>query len=173
MENLGTKLAEVERDYAGGDDRPLTGYLAVTGGYTALVMLAAGLLRLRGKQLPERVAAGDVVLLALATHKLSRVLTKDAVTSPLRAPFTRYEEPAGAGEVSESVRTDNPVRHSVGELLNCPFCVSVWLATALTVGLVLAPRLTRLVCGGLAAVTGSDFLQFAYAAARRADQPDR
>ena len=58
----------------------------------------------------------------------------------------------------------------MGELLSCPFCLAVWVATALTGGLVLAPRVTRLVATILTAVTASDFLQFAYAAAQRSGQ---
>jgi hypothetical protein len=117
--------------------------------------------------LPERIGAGDTVLLCLGTHKASRLLTKDAVTSPLRAPFTRYQEPAGAGEVNEEVRDDGMVRHAVGELFTCPFCLSVWLATGFTAGLVFAPRLTRLVLTALTAVAGSDTIQFLYDSAKQ------
>ena len=48
----------------------------------------------------------DVVLLRIATHKLSRVVAKDLVTSPFRAPFVRFETSAGAGEVEEEARGD-------------------------------------------------------------------
>jgi hypothetical protein len=53
-------------------------------------------------------------------------------------------------------------------LLSCPFCLAVWVATGLTGGLVLAPRLTRLVATALTAVAASDFLQMAYATAQQA-----
>ena len=48
------------------------------------------------------------------------------------------------------------------------FLVGVWVATGLTGGLVLAPRLTRLVATALTAVAASDFLQMAYATAQQA-----
>ena len=57
-----------------------------------------------GRELPERVGLGDVVLVATATQKLSRLITRDRVTSFLRAPFTRYQEAAGHGEVEEAAR---------------------------------------------------------------------
>jgi hypothetical protein len=118
---------------------------------------------------PERPAVTDVVLISIATHKLSRLLAKDSVTSPLRAPFTRYQEPSGESEVNEEVRAEEgSAGHAVGELLSCPFCLAMWVATGLTGGLVLAPRLTRLVATGFTAVAASDFLQLAYAAAKRA-----
>ncbi|MFL6121016.1 DUF1360 domain-containing protein [Actinophytocola sp.] len=156
-----------QRGYAHGADRPLGGYVAVIGTYSALLGLVSGVARARGVRLPERVGVGDTVLLCLGTHKASRLLTKDAVTSPLRAPFTRYQEPAGAGEVNEEVREDGAVRHAVGELFTCPFCLSVWLATGFTAGLVFAPRLTRLALTVLTAVAGSDTIQFVYDSAKQ------
>ncbi len=55
---------------------------------------------LRSKQadrpLPERVSPGDILLLGVATHKLSRLLAKDWVTSFYRAPFTEYQGSATA-----------------------------------------------------------------------------
>lgn len=158
---------EIQRDYSAGAERPLRGYLAVLGTYGGLVGLAAGLSRLLRRRPPERVGVTDVALLAVATHKASRLLTKDSVTSPLRAPFTRYREPIGEGEVAEEV-TGHGVGHAVGELVSCPFCSAVWVASGLTAGLVFAPRLTRLVTATLTAVAGADFLQLGYTAARQA-----
>jgi hypothetical protein len=40
---------------------------------------------------PTGVPVTDVTLGALAIEKLSRLLAKDPVTSPLRAPFTAYQ----------------------------------------------------------------------------------
>ena len=37
-------------------------------------------------------------------YKASRLLTKDSVTSPLRTPFSRFDEETGMGEVNESIR---------------------------------------------------------------------
>ena len=52
----------------------------------------------------------------------------------------------------------------MGELVSCPFCVGQWLATALSFGLVIAPRTTRFAAGVLAVRAGADTLQFAYSA---------
>ncbi|MEJ3744608.1 DUF1360 domain-containing protein [Actinomycetes bacterium KLBMP 9797] len=166
MTGLRERVATLRREYAPRDARPLSGYLATLAAYAGTVAALGMAVKASGRPLPERAAAGDVVLLGVATHKLSRLLAKDAVTSPLRAPFTRYERPAGLGEVGEQVRDDGPgPRHAIGELLSCPFCLSVWVGTGLTAGLVLAPRTTRLVATALTAVAASDFLQLAYAAA--------
>ena len=145
------------------DERPLLGYVGVLGAFSATAVAAAGLARLTGRTLPERLPAGDVALLAIATHKLSRLLAKDAVTSPLRAPFTTYEGVSAPSELAEQVR-GHGLQHSVGELLTCPMCLAQWVATGLCAGLVLAPTPTRLAMTTLTAVAGSDFLQHLYAA---------
>jgi hypothetical protein len=164
-----TQAARAEADaYRGDDDRPLGGYVVVMAVFAALVSGAAGLALANGRRLPPGVGPWDVLLLAAGTHKLSRTLTKDAVTSPLRAPFARYKETGGPAEVMEEVRSTSGLRHSIGELITCPFCLDVWIATGFTIGLVFAPRLTRLVVTALTAVTGADFLHLLYAKAQQA-----
>lgn len=148
------------------DERPLKGYALVLAGYAGAAGAVALAARLLNRRLPERPAPGDLVLLALATHKLSRLLTKDAVTSPLRAPVTAFESPAGEAELNERPRGSG-ARHAVGELLTCPFCTAVWVASGLASGLVFAPRLTRFGMGVATAVAGADFLHLGYDAAKR------
>ncbi|WP_422773527.1 DUF1360 domain-containing protein [Plantactinospora sp. WMMC1484] len=167
--NVRDRVARLRKAYAPDEHRPLGGYLAAMGTYAGVALALATAAKTTGRRVPERPTAGDVVLLSIATHKLSRMLSKDAVTSPLRAPFTRYDRPIGSGEVMEQVRDDgSSARHAVGELLSCPFCLAVWVATGMTGGLVLAPRLTRLVATAFTAVAASDFLQMGYAVAQRA-----
>jgi hypothetical protein len=146
----------------------LEGYVTAIVAFGGLVAALSAAGRVAGRRAPERPAVADVVLVSIATHKLSRLLAKDAVTSPLRAPFARYAGPAGDGELNEEVRDGGSgVRHGIGELVTCPFCLAVWVATGLTGGLVLAPRLTRLGATMLTATAVSDFLQLAYDAAKR------
>lgn len=119
--------------------------------------------------MPVRPAWSDLALISVATHRLSRLVTKDSVTAVVRAPFTRFEEPAGEGEVNEEVRGTG-LRHGVGELLTCPFCIAQWIATGFAFGLVLAPRATRFVATTLTAVTASDWLQFAHSALQKTEE---
>jgi hypothetical protein len=147
--------------YEGAERRPLQGYLLAMGAYAAATGSLVGIGRAMGVRLPERFSFGDTVLLSIATHKASRLLAKDSITSPLRAPFVRFEEPAGESELNESVR-GHGVQHAFGELVTCPFCLSVWVSSALAAGLVLAPRTTRLVNTVLTAVAASDALQLTY-----------
>jgi hypothetical protein len=83
------------------------------------------------------------------------------VTSAVRAPFTRFQEDAGPGEVEEQAR-GRGLRRAFGELLICPYCLSVWIATAFATGLVVAPRPTRWAASVLTVVFGSDVLQAVY-----------
>lgn len=165
--SLSEAAEETQQAYArdADDERPLRGYVAVMAAYSGLVGAVAVAARVKG--LPRRLEPWDVALLAVATQRLTRTLTKDSVTSPLRAPFTRYVEPSGPGEVHEDVRGEG-WRHAVGELITCPFCLSQWVATTLVAGHVVAPRAARMVTATLAVVGVSDLLQYAYAGAQKA-----
>ena len=160
--------ARTQRDrYVGDADRPLAGYAVTMGVYSALVSSLAAAARLSHRELPEGVSPLDVVLCAAATHKLSRLLAKDPVTSPLRAPFTSYQGTSGPAELREEVRGQGGQK-TIGELVTCPFCTSVWIATGLTAGLVFLPRGTRLVTAMLSSLAGADLLQFGQALLEKA-----
>jgi hypothetical protein len=156
-----------QRAYAHGEDRPLGGYARVMTTYGVAVAGLGALVAARRRPLPERPSLADLALTAIATAKLSRLVTRDSVTSPLRAPFTRYESPGGPAEVNEEVRGEG-VQHAVGELLTCPFCVSQWIATGFAFGVLLAPRVTRQVAATFSALEAADFLQFGRAIAEHA-----
>jgi len=165
LTDVKSRLAGLARSekagYSGGAERPLGGYLATMTTYATIVAALAGLARATGREVPDGLSTQDVLLSAVATHKLSRLLAKDPVTSPLRAPFTEYRGTAGPAELKEDVR-GRGAQKAIGELITCPFCTSVWVATGLTAGLVYLPRTTRLAIAALSAVAGSDMLQFGY-----------
>ncbi|GHB58484.1 hypothetical protein GCM10010347_30870 [Streptomyces cirratus] len=146
-----------ERAYAGDEERPLKGYLALMGAYGAGVAGLVAAARAARRPVP-RLSPYDVLLLGGATHWVAHTVAKDPVTSPLRAPFTRYRGTSGPAELVEDVRGSG-ARHAVGELLTCPFCLSLWVTTGFGAGYVFAPAFTRFVAGSLAALTGADLLQ--------------
>ena len=145
-----------------GERPPLRHYAVLMAVFNSLFGLALLLARRSGRELPERVGAGDIATIGVASHKLSRLIAKDKVTSPLRAPFTRFEGASGHAEVAEEVREHGGVKHAVGELLTCPFCLAQWVGTAFVFGYVTAPKATRLAALTMTMVAGSDVLQFAY-----------
>jgi hypothetical protein len=156
-------------EYRNGADRPLAGYLSLFSVYATGTTTAVVVARLLGRRAPQRISPWDLTQLTLATHKVSRLIAKDPVTSPIRAPFTRYEGVSAPSELAEEVR-GHGLRHSAGELLTCPMCLAQWVATAFTAGLVLAPVPTRLAMATFSAVAGSDFLQHAYVRLQQATE---
>lgn len=152
-------------DVAAARERPLRAYAVIAGGFSAVFGLPLGVAA-RRRALPERVGAADVALLGVATFKLSRLLTRDAVAGFVRAPFVRFEGMDGVTDPRESPRGEG-MRAALGQLVLCPACTGMWVAAALTASLLAAPRPTRVACSTLAALALSDFLQQAHRAARR------
>jgi len=149
--------------YKKGEDVPLFSYGVLAGVFNLIFALFLLVTRVTGRPIPERIEARDIALLGMAAHKVSLVGSQDAVTSPLRAPFTEIQEKESPKKLDEKPRGEG-LQRSVGELLTCKFCLSVWVASFFTYGLVLVPRVTRLVAAVFAVVTVSDHLHQIYKA---------
>lgn len=147
----------------GGEEQRLYSYSTLMGLFNLIFAVFLLLVKGTGRALPERVDAKDLVLLGVATHKLSLIGAQDAVTSPLRAPFTELQEKESPKSLDEKPRGKG-LRRSVGELLTCQFCLGMWVASLFTYGLVLAPRVTRLIATVFTVVTISDHLHQTYKA---------
>jgi hypothetical protein len=156
----------VDGGYAPEQDIPLGGYALLTAVFNGGVAAYALQQRRSRGRLTRRIGPGDLALLGAATYKLSRIITKDRVTSFLRSPFTRYAGEAGPSEVSEEPR-GRGVRRAVGELVVCPYCVGQWVATALVASYVREPEATRTVASVFAVVAAADFLQQAWLATEK------
>jgi hypothetical protein len=166
------RWARIQRhEYTNGEHRPLAGDLGAMGVYLGLVSAAAAAVRASGRELPDRIPVGDGLLLTVATFRLARRIAKDPVTAPVRAPFTRFQGSSGHAEVAEEVREHGGVKHAVGELLTCPFCLAQWVGTGFVLGYVTAPKATRLAALTMTMVAGSDVLQFAYDAIQDGGRP--
>ena len=148
-------------------ERPLGSYAVLIGAFASGVAGFAAWMRAANRELPERIGPGDLALMTVATHKAARLLAKDRVTSPVRAPFTRFEGDAGPGEVSEAARGSG-LRRAVGELIVCPYCLGLWAAAFFAAGFAVAPRPTRWIASVLTAHFGSDVLHVAYKKAENA-----
>jgi hypothetical protein len=142
-------------------ERPLGWYGLLVALFTGSAVAFAAWFRRSGRELPERMDARDLALVAVAAHKGSRLLGKARVMSAVRAPFTRFQEDGGPDEVEEAAR-GHGLRRVVGELVVCPHCLGMWFAALFTAGLLVAPRASRWVASTLAVVFASDVLQIAY-----------
>ncbi|MGH2943252.1 MAG: DUF1360 domain-containing protein [Solirubrobacteraceae bacterium] len=147
-------------------DRPLAAYSLLTSIFSASFVAALVAAHRAGRELPQDISAKDVILTGVATHKLSRLIARDKVTSFARAPFTRFEQATGHAEVDEAPRGSG-LQLAIGELLVCPYCLAQWIAAAFTVGHITAPRLTRLLAAMWTAHAIADAAQLAYSAAER------
>jgi hypothetical protein len=148
--------------YAGPRERPpFAAYATFATAFHAAMAGAVAAAKRSGRDLPERVEAGDIVLIGTASYKLSRLIAKKKVTSFVRAPFTELEGKGGPAELEEKQRGSG-VRRAVGELLVCPYCLGLWASGGFHVGLLFAPRATRFSASVLSAMAISDFLQVAY-----------
>jgi hypothetical protein len=67
--------------------------------------------RLSALRDPVALAVG-----ALAVHRLTRLVTEDTITAPLRVRVARW----GGSTVADPSRAET--------FINCPWCVSVWVA---------------------------------------------
>lgn len=117
---------------------PLGGYLTLMATYSATF---AGLTFLTRKT-ETRLPVGDLALLAIASYKLSRIVTMSFIGSPLRAPFAERGEDRKGGEVQDVAR-GRGLQKAVGNLVTCPFCFNVWSATLFRFSFARFPRATR------------------------------
>jgi hypothetical protein len=152
-------------EYSPHEHKPLLGYAALTAVFNGAAAAYVGEHRRSRRRWPERMPLGDFLLMAAGTHKLSRLIAKDRVTSFARSPFTRYTGEAGPSEVSEEPRGTG-LRLAVGELLVCPYCVGQWVAGAFVAGYAHDRDATRAAASVFALLAASDFLHQAWTAAQ-------
>jgi len=69
----------------------------------------------------------DLVRTGLATYRLTRLITRDTITAPIR----------------EKVWKNHPPHQSkIGYVLTCDWCSSIYAASVLEISRIIAPRLT-------------------------------
>jgi hypothetical protein len=148
--------------YDPGHHLPLGGYI------TLVTLFGAGLGSALTLASPRRMrlATADLLLFGVATFQVARIISKDKVLGPLRAPFTQFQEPSGAGEIEDAARGEG-LQKAVGELLTCPYCLAPWVASAFAIGTLFAPRKTRWLASIFAVVALADICQQGYATLRK------
>jgi hypothetical protein len=139
--------------------RPYSAYAGIMATFVGGLALAGTLARLLDRD-PRDHDTLDLAVLAAATFKASRTITRDEVTSFIREPFVEGE--AGGGN-EEPVETGD-VRQAIGELVTCSRCIGTWVAAALATTQMLMPRFGRIFTWSLAAAGFNDWLQAGFSA---------
>lgn len=140
---------------------PMGAYLGLVLLFVALLAGAFALAASRGGLTREALTWPDLLLLGIAASKASWLITKDVITSVLRAPFTEFKGAYAPDEVRETPRGSG-LRLALGELLTCPFCTALWVAAAFIAGHLLAPAATRAVAAIFVVLTVADMLLVLY-----------
>ena len=138
---------------------PYEAYAAIMATFAGGLAAAGALSRLLGRD-PQCQNALDLTVLAAASFKAARTLTRDGVSSFIREPFVRGH----AHEGDEEPVATGDLRQAIGELVTCSRCVGTWAAAGLVTTQVLAPRVGRLLTWSLAAAGINDFLQAGFGA---------
>ena len=138
---------------------PYEAYAAIAGTFASLLAAAGAVGKLLDRD-PQCQTALDFAVLAAATFKAARTLTRDRVTAPLRAPFVEGE----ADAVDEQPVREGGLQQAMGELVTCTRCTGTWAAAGLASTQILAPRFGRLLTWSLGAAAANDFLQAGFAA---------
>jgi hypothetical protein len=133
------------------NERPLPQYAALAATFGSAL---GGFLVLERRRIPERESLGDLLRIGLASYKLGRLIAKDRVTSFVRAPVTEDRD-------ATKPKREGAAR-ALGELVTCPYCIGLWVASCLSYSLVLFPRQTRLVTTIFGAQAVADFLNASF-----------
>jgi hypothetical protein len=124
------------------ETRPYREYAAITATYLGLYGLFAMVAGRRGVT-PRQMSPLDLVLLALATLRLSRLAAWEGVTSFMRLPLVEHDSPDDPITGPEQRPRGRGFLRAFGELILCTTCVGTWISALLTYGLYLAPSFTR------------------------------
>lgn len=142
---------------------PISSYATLAGAFNLIFALFLLVSRVTGQRIPERIETRDVLIFGVATHKLSWLLAREPITSPIRAPFTELEEVKNPTKVEEKPRGTG-LQKTIGQLLTCHFCLGMWVSACFTYAFVLFPAASRLVAAIFAMLTVSDHLHQTYKA---------
>ena len=138
---------------------PYRAYATIMGVFAGGLGAAGVLARSLGRD-PSEHGWLDLAALSAATFKAARTISRDEVTSFVRAPFTASEAHEGGEDPVET----GDLRQAIGELVTCSRCVGTWVAAGLATTQILAPRFGRLLTWTLAGAGINDWLQAGFSA---------
>lgn len=96
------------------------------------------------------MSAADLAVDALATHRLTRLVTQDTITRPLRARIIRHAYRFKDDDLTEAeldqMPHDDDDAPKLAAFIVCPWCVGLWISF----GVVVARRYASLLWRPLA-----------------------
>lgn len=105
------------------------------------------------------ISSFTFLLLSFASFRLTRLVVYDKITAFLRAPFIEREVVTlEDGSIEEQITIKGKgIRYGIGILLSCYWCVGIWTAAFLYVGLyffypIFMPIIIILAVAGIAAI---------------------
>jgi hypothetical protein len=138
---------------------PYGAYAGIMTTFVVGLAGAGGLARALRRD-PREHSALDLAVLAAATFKAARTISRDEVTSFMREPFVEGTAKEGAEHPVET----GDLRQAIGELVTCSRCIGTWIAGGLASTQVVAPQFGRLLTWSLATAGLNDWLQAGFAA---------
>jgi hypothetical protein len=118
-------------------------YTVITFVYVALFTFLASLIR-RSTKTVEKPTGSEILLIGLATYRLSRIISHDRVTQYLRMPFVETGKGTEQVEGTQEEPKGEGLQRAIGELVTCTYCSSVWAGTFNSAVYYLFPRTGRL-----------------------------
>ena len=91
----------------------------------------------------------DLAVDALAVHRITRLVTRDTITRPVRVRIIRWAYEDGGRDPDWSDAAWDAFPHGddnapkVAALVTCPWCVSIYAASAVVAARLFAPGLWR------------------------------
>lgn len=82
----------------------------------------------------QGITFGEIIILTLAVARLLRLFCYDNITLFIREFFLdvrTVKQVEGGVEHYERVPSENTFKRTVSKLLNCPWCIGIWLTLAL------------------------------------------
>lgn len=106
-------------------------YVVLIASYVGLWVVFLVLMWAVGRPWPDHIGMVDLLLLSLAVFRLTEIVSEEKVARALRAPFcdmVTHTSAEGLVE-EEEVPAGTGLRRCAGEMLLCPWCAGVWIAT--------------------------------------------
>ncbi len=111
----------------------------------------------------KRISLLDMLILGIAVHKISWLITKDVVTSFIRAPFVKFIGWSTPGASVNETARGSGLKRAIGEFMTCPWCAGQWVALFVVISFIFWPTVTVTLAIIFNVLMLSDFLQIIYA----------